>query len=54
MTRTPVIDKLVRGAIERCRERVTAARAGGRPPGPAQQVVGGTSFTSHVKRSRGL
>ncbi|HUK38192.1 MAG TPA: hypothetical protein VLV30_03660 [Methanomicrobiales archaeon] len=54
MPANPVIERLVKGAMERCRERVTAARAGGKPGPGGRQFTDGSSFTRHVKRSHGL
>jgi len=53
MTGNTVITKLVSGAVERCRERIVAARAGGgRIPAGFQEP--GTGITRSTKRSHGL
>jgi hypothetical protein len=53
MTQNPVIEKLVKGAVERCRERVTAARAGGGGIRTREQADG-TGITRSMKLSHGL
>ncbi len=53
MTRNPVIDKLVNGAVERCRERIAAARAGGGKI-PAGDQDPKTGITRSMKLSHGL
>jgi len=53
MTQNPVVVKLVSGAVERCRERITAARAGGEVIRTGQQTPG-TGITRSMKLSHGL
>lgn len=53
MPRDPIVEKLVKGAIERCRERVTAARTGGVAP-PHGQRTGERGITRSMKQSHGL
>jgi hypothetical protein len=55
MAQNPVIEKLVKGAIDRCRERIASARR--RTEGDTrngQQAVEKSSITSHRKESHGL
>jgi len=53
MTENPVVENLVKGAVERCRERITAARAGGVVIRTGQQATG-PGITRSTKLSRGL
>lgn len=53
MTQNPVIEQLVKGAIERCKERVTAARTGGKALRHGQKAGEG-GITRGLKQSHGL
>jgi hypothetical protein len=53
VTQNPVIEKLVNSAVERCRERITAAKAGGGTIRNRQQAAG-SGITRSMKLSHGL
>ena len=53
MAQNPVIEKLIKGAMERCRERVTAAKAGGRKKPWGQETVA-DGITGSMKKYHGL
>ena len=54
MTQNPVIEKLVQGTIERCRERIAASREGKAGVRNGRPITGGSNFTSQIKKSHGL
>jgi hypothetical protein len=54
MTQNPVIEKLVQGTIERCRERIAASRERKARVRNGWPITGGSSFTSQIKQSHGL
>ncbi|HVP26002.1 MAG TPA: hypothetical protein VMS81_08470 [Methanomicrobiales archaeon] len=55
MARNPVIEKLIKGAVERCRERIALGK---KKPGEdnrnGEQARKETRFTNHMKQSHGL
>jgi hypothetical protein len=55
MAQNPVIEKLIKGAVERCRERIALRRrrTGGEPP-DGERVRKESRFTNHMKQSHGL
>jgi hypothetical protein len=53
MPQNPIVEKLVKGAIERCRERITAARTGARASQNGREA-GERGVTRSMKQSHGL
>jgi hypothetical protein len=54
VAQNPVIEKLVKGAVERCRERITAVRAGGGRVVRNGHQEGQKGITRGMKQSHGL
>jgi len=54
MARNPVIENLVKSAVDRCRERITSGRKSGRAPPDGSLDREESGITDSRKHSHGL